>query len=303
MTRRLYLGVDGGQSSTTALIADGEGRILGEGRDGPCNHVSSGEAIRKFTRVIGGCVAKAAEAAKLDANAVSFAAACLGLSGGPADKEPLVHTLIRSDKYKVTHDAEIALAGALSGRPGIVVISGTGSMAFGRDASGRTARAGGWGYVFGDEGGAFDLVRRALRAALSAEEGWGRETALQSALLSGTGVSTVSEAMHLFYTPEWPRSRVAALASIVTEAAEAGDAVANQVMQQAAAALARYAEGVYRALFRNEVAAVSFAGGTFASKPLLSAFNAAIRERLNRELTRPEKTAAEGAVLEALRLS
>jgi N-acetylglucosamine kinase-like BadF-type ATPase len=176
--RRYYLGVDGGQSSTTALIADEAGRIVGRGQAGPCNHVAAPEAEEKFKRVIGGCVREACEDAKLDAETIVFTAACFGFSGGPHDKEIYTRALIRSEKYKFTHDAEIALTGAHEGAPGIVVIAGTGSMTFGRNAEGKTARAGGWGYVFGDEGGAFDLVRRALRAALAAEEGWGPDTLL-----------------------------------------------------------------------------------------------------------------------------
>ena len=92
------------------------------------------------------------------------------------DKEAFVKELIASDKYKLTHDAEIALIGATAGQPGIIVIAGTGSIAFGRNAQMQTARAGGWGYIFGDEGGGFDIAKNALRRALQFEEGWGPAT-------------------------------------------------------------------------------------------------------------------------------
>jgi len=91
---RLFLGVDGGQSSTTALIGDAAGRVLGMGRGGPCNHVAAAEARARFMSAIGGCVREALENASLPANA-AFESACLGFSGGPADKDALIAELFR----------------------------------------------------------------------------------------------------------------------------------------------------------------------------------------------------------------
>lgn len=302
MNTRVYLGIDGGQSSTTALIGDESGRVLGTGRSGPCNHVSGPAAIAKFRSVVGSCVAVAAQQAGFDPETVSFSGACFGFSGGPEDKEALVREMVRSAKYKVTHDAEIALIGALSGKPGIIVISGTGSMAFGRNAAGDTARAGGWGYIFGDEGGAFDLVRRAVRSALRFEEGWGPETLLRERLLQATGAPTSNFLLHLFYSPDWPRSRTAALAPLITEASESGDAEAAAVIRQSAAGLAEYVAGVHMHLFRTQTVPVSYAGGTFASRPLFQAFRQSVQECLNCPVVTPERTPAEGALFEALRL-
>ena len=155
---------------------------------------------------------------------VRFAAACLGLSGGPHDKEALVREMIAAEHYRITNDAVIALLGATAGEPGVIAIAGTGSIAYGRNAEGRTARAGGWGYVFGDEGGAFDLVRQAVRASLRKEEGWGHATALREALLEATGASDMNDLLHRFYTPAYPRARIASYAVLVDEAARNGDA-------------------------------------------------------------------------------
>src|ERR1700733_5301986 len=142
---RLCLGIDGGQSSTTALIGDETGRVLGIGRAGPSNHAAASEGRRKFVSAITDSVNQAAASAGLSAP-VGFEAACLGLSGGPDGKEALAKETIRAERYLITHDAHIALAGATGGEPGIIVIAGTGSMVFGRNAAGLTARAGGWGY-------------------------------------------------------------------------------------------------------------------------------------------------------------
>src|SRR5258708_21745706 len=108
--------------------------------------------------------------------------------------------MLRVDRLTVAHDGFIALAGATAGAPGIIAIAGTGSFCFGRNASGRTARAGGWGYIFGDEGGGFDLTRQALRAALRMEEGWGPPTVLRQRLLEATGAADANDLLHRFYT-------------------------------------------------------------------------------------------------------
>ena len=298
-----YLGIDGGQSSTTALIADSSGRILGSGKGGPCNHVAASDGRAKFRSAVGNCVRQACEEAGLDSSAVTFASACFGFSGGPEDKAAYVRELIRSKRYKITHDAEIALSGATAGEPGIIIIAGTGSMAFGRNGRGEAARAGGWGYVFGDEGGAFDLVRRALRASLQYEEGWGAQTVLRSHLLNATGAPSANTVLHDFYTAEYPRTRVAALAPLVSEAANSGDEVADRILQSAAGELVRYTEGVYRNVFRDdERPPVAYIGGVFRSGRLRSYYRKLIEQRISCAVIAPKLQPAAGAVLDALRM-
>jgi N-acetylglucosamine kinase-like BadF-type ATPase len=202
-----------------------------------------------------------------------FDAACLGMSGGAADKSELLRELIAAEHIIITDDANTALAGALAGEPGIVVIGGTGSIAFGKNALGETARVGGWGYIFGDEGSAFDIVRQALRAVLRDHEGWGARTALTPALLEATGAADANEMLHLFYKPEWPRSRVAGLARIVNGIAEEGDPMATLVLQNSAQQLALLAATVRGRLWTDEEAVtVSWTGGVFGSSLLLDRF-------------------------------
>lgn len=297
---RLYLGIDGGQSSTTALIGDETGRVLGEGRAGPCNHAGADEGRRKFLAAIQESVQRAAVAAG-DVDP-AFDAACLGLSGGPEDKEKLARETIRAKHYLVTHDAHIALAGATAGKPGIIVIAGTGSIAFGRNASGKTARAGGWGYICGDEGGAFDLVRQGMRAILRNEEGWGRPTSLRRILLDASGARDADQLLHWLYTDEFPRDRVAGWAKLIDEAARGGDAVAGEILASAAQALATIAAAVRGQLFSpGEGVDVRYSGGVFASEPLLARFRMLVELEEGCRVSAPEMSAAEGALLEAYR--
>jgi len=300
---RLYAGVDGGQSSTTALIADETGRVIGRGYGGPCNHVSTSEGRAKFFSALESCLEQACGEACLNPKNVVFASACFGFSGGVEDKESYARELVRSSQYKFTHDAAIALSGATAGEPGIIIIAGTGSMAFGRNARGETARAGGWGYIFGDEGGAFDLVRQALRAALQAEEGWGPQTLLRDRLLEASGAHDANELLHRFYTPEYSRTRIASYAPLVIQAARVGDQIALEILNGAAVKLAGFVEGVYRRLFHGgQAVPVCHIGGVFRSELLRSAFVERIRKDLSCAAGPPRFSPAAGALLEALRI-
>src|SRR5579871_2613853 len=194
---RLFLGVDGGQSGTTALIGDETGRILGMGEAGPCNHAGAAEGRAKLERAVSESLTAASLEAGLGRTTLEFEAACFGMSGGPDDKRDILAGIVKARRWIVTHDAATALAGATASGVGIVTIAGTGSIAFGRH------RAGGWGYVFGDEGGAFDIARQALRAALRMEEGWGRATSLRGTLLKATESQSANQVLHRFYTPDW----------------------------------------------------------------------------------------------------
>jgi glucosamine kinase len=298
---RLYLGIDGGQSSTKALLSNGIGQVIGRGLGGACNHAGSAEGRARFLSAVGDCVRQACREAGVDATSAHFASVCLGLSGGSEDKEAYIKELIRSDRYKLTHDAEIALLGGTGGEPGIIIIAGTGSIACGRNAEMQTARAGGWGYIFGDEGGGFDIARQALRCALQYEEGWGAATALHKALLEVSGAATANALLHEFYN-QFDRKQIATHAKLVTAAAAQGDRVAVEVLKTAVQSLSRYIGGVYRQLFREgEPVSIVYVGGVFQSEFLLDLLKEDMKLMLGCPVAAPLFSPAAGALLEALR--
>ena len=299
---KLFLGVDGGQSGTTAVIGDETGRVIGTGEAGPCNHAGAAEGRAKLERAVMGSVGAACAQAGLDPAAVVFEAACFGMSGGPEDKEAILAGILRTARLIVTNDAVIALAGATASGQGIITIAGTGSIAFGRKAEGRSARAGGWGYVFGDEGGAFDIVRQAVRASLRMEEGWGPATSLRQTLLEATGSRTANQMLHLFYTTEWPRSRVAKLARLVDQAAVEADDVAARILGSAAQELAVLAGAVRGQLWRaGEAVELAYIGGVFESRLVLERFRMLVELDEATRCGPPLRGPAEGALLEAYR--
>jgi N-acetylglucosamine kinase-like BadF-type ATPase len=297
----LFVGIDGGQSSTSALIGDESGRVLGAGTGGPCNHTASSEGGERLRRAITESVSTACAQAGLEGN-VRFAAACCGMSGGPEDKRAILEELLPADRLIVATDAEIALAGATSTGRGIMVIAGTGSIAFGRNEAGAARRAGGWGYIFGDEGSAFDIVRQALRAALREEEGWGPRTALRQTLIEATGARTANEALHLLYTSDWPRERVAALAPLVDATAASGDETARELLNYAALQMATLAAAVQRQLWnRGEAVEVAFSGGVFESQMIRVRFQELVELEAETRCGPAKHSAVEGALLEAWR--
>jgi len=300
----LYLGVDGGQSSTSAIIGDESGRIVGAGRGGPCNHVKTGEGRQKFVSAMETSVGAACAAAGVDPHGVRFVSACLGFSGGPKDKEALLHETLPADRITVTHDGLIALSGATAGKPGIIMIAGTGSFCFGRNAAGETARAGGWGFIYGDEGGGFDITRQALRAALRMEEGWGPATSLRARLLEATGAVDANDLNHRFYTPEFSRPQIAGFSKLVNEAALEGDAVAREILFQGAQHLAMFVAAARNRLFREgEDAAVAYIGGVWRSDLLRERFRSLVELEDGNHVGPPVYGPAAGALLEAYRVA
>lgn len=302
-----FLGVDGGQTSTFAMIGDHAGRIAGWATAGPCNHVGAAQGREKFLRVIGECVSQAAARAGIvKGGRPKFRAACFGMSGGPDDKAGLLAELIDAERLVVTHDAKIAWAGATEGEPGVIVIAGTGSIAYGENAQGESARAGGWGHIYGDEGGGFDIARQALRAVLREFEGWGPRTALTPAFMELTGAANANDALHRFYTVDWPKARVAELAMAVDRIASEGDPVASDILRQAAQQLALLAASVRRQLWNDTPAGLqpvrmSWIGGAFRSEILLERFRGLILLDGDVEAGPPRRSPAAGALILAYR--
>ncbi|MDY6878033.1 MAG: BadF/BadG/BcrA/BcrD ATPase family protein [Chloroflexota bacterium] len=256
------LGVDGGGTKTIAIVVDGAGRELGLGRAGPSNYHTVGEpaAAANLGLAIGTALAQA--------GITRVNAACLGIagSGRPEDAcimERLARPAIGGTAISVVNDALIALVAGTGGRRyGVVIISGTGSIAYGVDASGREWRADGWGYILGDEGSAYDIARQGLIAALRAQDGRGPATTLAerfTARLELAEIEGVPFLIHDLGVPE-----VATLAPLVVAVADEGDAVAQGILAGAGEKLALAAQAVIAGLYwAGQPFPVILSGGVF----------------------------------------
>ncbi len=164
-----YLGIDGGGSKTTCAVGD-EVSILGSAVTGPSNIIRVGEVRARES--LHQAIRQACAAAKIDPRQVHRA--CVGVAGvASEDVANAVRKLIAEvipAEIEVVGDMQIALQAALGAEPGVVVIAGTGSIAYGRDAQGKTARAGGWGFAISDEGSAHWIGRTAVSSLLRAAD-------------------------------------------------------------------------------------------------------------------------------------
>ena len=299
----LFLGIDGGQSGTTALIGDASGRVVARGLGGPSNHVKAAEGRARLIGAVSLAISTACAQMGCAAGSIEFEAACLGFTAGMDGKEEILRNVVPCRRMLVTDDVTIALAGAHDDGTGIVTIAGTGSVSMGRNAAGETARAGGWGFQFGDEGGAWGIVRDALRAAFRWKEGWGPPTILHDLFLRDSGNSDIHVFRRRLYTEEYPRPRVAALSKLVDAAAEQGDAVALEILTKAAEDLATITSVVRRRIFADsDHVSVAYAGGVFASKIVLDELRRKLEREGHNRLVEPRHPPAMGALLEAVRL-
>ena len=202
------------------------------------------------------------------------AATCLGIAGAnrDQDREILVGLLRRlglRHGVRIVNDAYIALVAGAPERSGIVIISGTGSIAYGVDPSGKTARAGGWGYLLGDEGSAFWIGHAAVRLGIRAADGRGPATALYETICESLELEEPAKLVEWFYDQELARERVAKLARLVEEAAMAHDEAAEDLLEQAAQHLARAGQAVARQLEFPGSFPVVLSGGAFRACPSL----------------------------------
>lgn len=263
------LGIDAGGTKTVCLLADEEGRVLVEARGGGANLQSSGEleVEKVLHQVMEGA---------LEGHDVRPAAICLGIAGvdRPADAEA-VQGIMRRIGFKtralVVNDALVALTAGAGDDPGIVLIAGTGSIAYGRDAAGRAARSGGWGYLLGDEGGGFWIGRAALSAVVRQFDGRGPATELTGMVLRQMELESPSQLIHEIYYRDLHRHAISGLAALVQRATEEGDAVAAQILARAAAELTAAAASVVTRLgMRGESFPALLSGGIFRAMPCLT---------------------------------
>jgi N-acetylglucosamine kinase-like BadF-type ATPase len=260
------IGIDAGGTKTVGLLADETGKVLSKAISGGANLLVKGElAVEKVIFD----VIESLEAPE------PLAALCLGIAGvGQPGADQVIRDVLRRlgqrQPVRVVNDALVALvAGAPTGI-GIVVVAGTGSIAYGVDPEGHEARSGGWGYLLGDEGSAFWLGHYAVRHAVRAADGRGVATILYDLICEKLDVSEPNELVKWFYDQELSRNRVADLASLVETASAEGDEAAETLMDQAAKHLASAARAVANHLEFPGRYPIVLAGGAFKACPSLS---------------------------------
>jgi N-acetylglucosamine kinase len=259
------LGIDAGGTRTVCLLVDESGAVLGDARGPGANLQSAGEL--EVEKVLHDVIGRAL------GHHPQPVAICLGMAGvdRPGEAATIRQILERIGhraQVYVVNDALIALEAGVPAGAGTVVVAGTGSIAYGRDAMGRAARSGGWGYVLGDEGSGYWLGRLALRAVVRAADGRGAPTAMAEPILGHFGVTKPQDLVRHIYVAGARPSAIAALANIVGAAALAGDATASELISLGGRELAMAAASVAKRL-GIEREPVLLAGGTLRGLELL----------------------------------
>jgi N-acetylglucosamine kinase-like BadF-type ATPase len=257
----LVIGIDGGGTHTRAILANARGETLGAGEAGTANPNAHGYPAAQ--NEILAAIQRAFDDAKIEKQIV--AAAGLGIGGVDRTEERArFQTWAEQNiaqRVAVMNDSEIVLAAGSPDNWGVALIAGTGSMAFGKSRAGKTARAGGWGYLIGDEGSGFDLGRSALRAATQAADGRGEPTQLLAAILDHWKLENPQQLIPHVYHSGLKPADFAQLASVVVRVAKKGDAVALNMLEQSADALATTIIAVARALDFREAIPLAMTGG------------------------------------------
>jgi glucosamine kinase len=290
-----YLGIDGGGSKTRCVVGD-ETTILASATAGPSNITRVGEDRARES--MHQAILEACAAAKITPQQIT--SACIGAAG--AARKEIAEAVRRFaaelilGKIEIVGDMEIALQAAFGDGAGVIVIAGTGSIAFGRNLQGQTARAGGWGYTISDEGSAHWIGRQAVIALLrTIDEAAASNEATSSAFFAELKPIWNVTSFEQLASVANSTSDFSGLFPAVVSAADASDPLAEHVLQQAATELARLAQIIVRSLFREKASDVPAAmvGGAFRhSLKVQGAFAALMREKnlnvvLNREVVEP----------------
>jgi N-acetylglucosamine kinase-like BadF-type ATPase len=270
------IGIDAGGTKTVALLADADGHVLAEGRAGAANLHTEGELeVEKILHTVIDLAT--------DGRDVTLSAVCLGIAGvDREDDARIIRGIMRRMGYRsntvIVNDAMIALVAGAGASPGVVVIAGTGSIAYGVSQHGVAARAGGWGPTLGDEGSGYWVGRRALAAVMRDADCRGPRTALTPMVLRHFSLPNPQALVAEIYHRPQERRAIASLAAVVDLARADGDPVAVEIMTRAADELALAAASVIKRLdMRGEQFPVLLAGGMLKESPWLAS---AVRERM-----------------------
>jgi N-acetylglucosamine kinase-like BadF-type ATPase len=269
----LVLGVDGGATKTVCAIANENFDLEGLGIAGPINyHIVGVERARKNLKM---AVVRASS--NLDGGSAPFDIGCFGIGGLSTqhDYRIISKSIIPSTIAKkriIVNDVIVAFYAATNGDPGIVIVAGTGSIAYGANKEGLNCFCGGWGWLIGDEGSAFYIARKALNLATKAYDGRSEYTVLIDMFKKRLKLKNFKDIISKIYHQTEP-NEIASLATIVSLAAENGDKVARDILEESGRELALAVKSVAKKLsMERESLIVGAVGSVFKSNIVWNAF-------------------------------
>lgn len=230
-----WIGIDGGGTKSRLMACDESGREYGPYVGGSTNLNSNPrEAVQEHIRALVELFLMERGAAWGSISALAVGSAGVDIPENVADFTALLREAGFTCPLKVVNDVEILLESEVRGRPGLVLISGTGTVGLGKSADGRTHRVGGWGHIVGDEGSGYWIGREAVRRALRSLDGREPPTLLTGLLEERLGLPSVDRILPVVYGPDANKKDMAALARLVDAAAGQGDRAGREILRCAA---------------------------------------------------------------------
>jgi len=265
-----FIGIDGGGTTTRAVLADSHGacRAIRYADSSNIQHIGQ-DAFHDLIKTL---LVNLHDEASTNTNDVAHLTGGFAGAARSSDKkaiETVFNSLGYKDEFSVVTDADIALAGAVPEGPGIILISGTGSIAYGRNTAGAAKRAGGWGYLLGDEGSGCVIGLEALRNALKSHDGRLPETLLTGIICRQFGLDEITSVVPAVYSGEISPAAIASLAPGVFEAAVSGDIVAKSIMDEAGASLAKLVVTLIERLGLDKPARLCLLGSIFSKSDVM----------------------------------
>lgn len=300
-----YLAVDGGGSKTDVVCVDETGAVIGEGLSGPTSLTVTtiGAASFNLIEAIRIAIEKNPEIKH-------FKRVVLGLAGvdSTEEKERAEEVFKRAlshyhfEEFILLNDSEIALVNGSDSPNALILVSGTGSICFGKNSKGESARVSGMDYLLADQGSGYSIGRKVLQAVVKSYDGRGPKTLLEGFVCELFMVPTVAQLKQEVYNPDLTKSEVARLSPLCTKAVEAGDEVAAHILDEEIQEMVLSASTVLHKLHSgDEPYEVVFAGSILE----LEYISSKVKEQLavqfhNLKFVRQEKSPVYGAVKLAL---
>jgi N-acetylglucosamine kinase-like BadF-type ATPase len=297
-----FFGIDGGGTHSRLVFINQKREILAKTQAGSTNiySVTEGEVYDNL-KVLLTSGLSAAGLRQEDITSGCIGSAGLGRQGEQQLFRKMLRDILGSTPVKLCTDGEILLCGGLSSLEGYCLIAGTGSVALGRSAAGELLRAGGHGYMLGDEGGAAWIGKIAIIRSLRSGEGRDLPTTMMDEILKTTGLEQSSDLIQYVHH-DADKAKIAALAPLVTEAARRGDALALDILAVGSAELTLLVRSVLERSPHIKNKALVLAGGVIEHDEIVTT---KLRQSLEEQfptlsVQKPSGTALDGACLLAM---
>ena len=265
-----FIGIDGGGTKTYGVIADEKGNMLASAKRDSSNYLQVG--IEKARENMVGMIEELCASQGIDLLGLDYAFIALAGAGRPDNRETIAKALIsgglRQAQIEITPDFTSGLAGGTFGKPGVIVISGTGSVVFGISEKGEQKRVGGWGHILADEGSGYQFGQEALRTVMKAYDGRIPPTKLTDKILKTLNLENPERLVNWSLSEGIQKNNVAALSPYVFEAFNEGDAAAEKIIDKSVSEMVDMVGAAAKAMgITNDAFNIVLAGGNFGHQP------------------------------------